>query len=822
MNATHPAQPLWDAAGAGDVAALRLLLPSADPDIAVATDEYGSTALMIAARNGHAEAMRLLLDRKPANAGAMLVAADGHGRTPLVMAAAGGHVDAMRLLLEHPFADAASMLETPDSRGRTALTVAAMHGHVDAMRLLVDHPSANPADLLMRTDSHGDTALMLAAWRGHVDAMLLLLDHPAANSSAMVMHRNSIGPNALMLAACSGHVGAMRLLLDHPSADPVMMKHTNTYGSTALMMAARNGHVEAMRVLLDHPSADAAAMLLWEDSRGDTALMLAAAFAAGAPTLDTSKRSCAPLMLLMQRVADLQQECAALRAQMTAVMTTLCQGPRSEQIFGEQPDKDRDNCVRLLLECGADMFDPNVARCRTVVTRLTSEAMEQSRLPQTINEAIVGLAHTGSQMRTAVVRTRIPGWLRLVDASIVVASLCWSIWAVYTFHTADALALCVATCAALVSVLSPRYSLEAHCFVPIAWSVVVLAAAFAAELAWSKLDTGVFALAEKLAMNFFFKSPGRKAVPALLLFTVFKITTILLCTESGPSRRAVSCYQACASVASHLLLNGMLGTHAAFGFPIDATLQTEMAMVAATECSSLLLLLLTPKAVPTRARGKSSTTAGDQPTSSASAPTDTQANAGLHAPANDTMAMARAAVPVAPTTCDGAQQPKYHSRTLNRSVAFTVKFPEQASLQRGAPVSLRVMQLSVGAGCVVVHGRVFGNGTGVRASSDEVAAMLRAMCVSDVLMRLLQEGARLLDEDTAVLQLGDGAPLMELAFNAADGRFLEAPRSDQPPPVPLPGVPLLSATWPLLALPASGSGRVHLQVERRAQPCTPI
>ncbi|KAG1658748.1 hypothetical protein FOA52_000861 [Chlamydomonas sp. UWO 241] len=460
-------------------------------------------------------------------------------------------------------------------------------------------------------------------------------------------------------------------------------------------------------------------------------------------------------------------------------------------------------------------------------------------------------------MRTIVARVRVPGWLRLVDASILVAGLCWSVWAVYTFHTADALALCVANGAALVSVLSPQFSLEAHCFVPVAWSLGGLAAAIAAELVWSKLDTGVFALAEKPAMNSFLKSPGCKAEPALLLLTVYKITTILLCTESGPSRCAVSCYQAWASVASHLILNGLLATQAAFGFPIDAALQTELAIVAATECGALLLLLLllTPAAAaPTHAADKAesatpermpalrATHPTDDPAhAGASAPADDPASAGVNtrAPANDTVAMARAAVPVAPSTCDGAQQPEYHSRTRNRSVAFTAKFPslhladhpavatpewrdtlsarfssmlsEQASLQRGAPVSLRVMQLSVGAGCVVVHGRVFENGAGVRASSDEVAAMLRAMCVSDVLMRLLPEGARLLDGDTAVLQLGDGAPPMELAFNAADGRFLEAPRSDQPPPVLLPGVPLLSATWPLLALPTSGSGRVHLQ-----------
>ncbi|KAG1675422.1 hypothetical protein FOA52_012341 [Chlamydomonas sp. UWO 241] len=132
----------------------------------------------------------------------------------------------------------------------------------------------------------------------------------------------------------------------------------------------------------------------------------------------------------------------------------------------------------------------------------------------------------------------------------------------------------------------------------------------------------------------------------------------------------------------------------------------------------------------------------------------------------------------------------------------------------GSPVSLRLATLVIGSGCVVAHGCVLGEGrggaNGAGASADEVAAMLRAMGASDVLMALLPQGARLLDGDTAVLQLGAGAPPMELAYNAGDRHFFEAPRS-VPFPEPPPGVPLLSATWQLLALPAVGSGRVHLQ-----------
>jgi hypothetical protein len=193
----------------------------------------------------------------------------------------------------------------------------------------------------------------------------------------------------------------------------------------------------------------------------------------------------------------------------------------------------------------------------------------------------------------------------------------------------------------------------------------------------------------------------------------------------------------------------MRETHAAFGFPINVSQRTTLMMVATIECvTPLLLLLITPKAAPTGVgAGKAASVSDDQPTSPVSAPTDEQAGADTlaPAPANDAAndpsastdsradtdaATPPAAVPGAPTatTSDAAQPqyPPYRSRHLDRSVAFTAMFPslhladhpaaatpewrdilsarlssvvsEQAALQRGAPVSLRVMQLVICAG----------------------------------------------------------------------------------------------------------------------------
>ncbi|KAG1654904.1 hypothetical protein FOA52_003146 [Chlamydomonas sp. UWO 241] len=341
-----------------------------------------------------------------------------------------------------------------------------------------------------------------------------------------------------------------------------------------------------------------------------------------------------------------------------------------------------------------------------------------------------------------------------------------------------------------------------------------------------------------------------------LILAAYKIVTILLSTERGPSRRAISGLQIWASIASHVLLHAVLEGQTAFcpGFHIDAALRTELAIVAAIEVSALLLLLLTPRAAPTGARGGKAAS-DTQATPPVAAPTNAAqsgADAHAYAPANDaandppgTPAAATdsrvdteptmAAVPVAPSSATpGGAALQYTSVLTSHSVPFTAKFPslhladhphlatpaglaalrerverkvsERASVLAGAPVSLRFVTLFVGAGCVVVHGRVIVDGG---AFDEADAKMIRAALASELLMELMPKGARVLDGDTAALQLGGSAAPAELAFIAAGGRFLEAPPRSVPTPPS--GVPLLSATCPLLALPAGGSGHVHLQ-----------
>ncbi|KAG1680817.1 hypothetical protein FOA52_008150 [Chlamydomonas sp. UWO 241] len=161
------------------------------------------------------------------------------------------------------------------------------------------------------------------------------------------------------------------------------------------MLASENGHVNAMRLLLDHPSADLAAMMAFDNVHGNSALTAAAGFAAGRYTSTPAPtRSCTPLLLLLRRITVQPQPSDAQQAHMTKVMEVLCRGQRSTEMFDEdQPDDIRDMCICLLLEQGARGFDSN----SPVMSRIIRESFALARLPQLINEAVLGIAAAQQQ-----------------------------------------------------------------------------------------------------------------------------------------------------------------------------------------------------------------------------------------------------------------------------------------------------------------------------------------------------------------------------------------------------------------------------------------
>jgi ankyrin repeat protein len=382
------------AAQAGELDTVRLLLthPSADFETegqhrhSVAEEmllhqPWGCdemSALMMAAREGRVEVMRYLLDHPSADPAFMLIDAAGgpeEGLTAFMFAATAGKVEAMQFLLDHPLADAAAMLMQTS--------------HRNVCRMAVYERGVPAAVDAANDDDCGTSALMLASMAGKVESITFLLDHPSANAAAMMMQTDTEGKTAFMLAVEGGQLCAMRVLLDHPCAEPeAMMTQTTWKGATALVLAVQAGRVHAMRVLLDHPSADAADMMAFCNRSGASVLVLAARFAARLPDWRDLVPSCAPLLLLLRRVATGPLPSDAQQAHMSKVMGALCKGKRSQALLDDdgEPDDARDECIRLLIEHGARGYDTNIP----AVSRIIRELSAMARVPQRINEAVMG------------------------------------------------------------------------------------------------------------------------------------------------------------------------------------------------------------------------------------------------------------------------------------------------------------------------------------------------------------------------------------------------------------------------------------------------
>lgn len=178
----------------------------------------GATPLHLAARNGHAEACKVLVETLHVDA----MKTDKEGRTALYYATWSKNENLVRILLD-------AMRTNPQMQAENAslvLPIAAAFGLTMLVKDLVDTYNA---EVNARDQRYQNSALMLAANHGHIDIVRLLHERHAD-----VNLRNTMGSTAAILAICEGHVHIIRYFLGRKLRKFIDLKARNIWNFTAL------------------------------------------------------------------------------------------------------------------------------------------------------------------------------------------------------------------------------------------------------------------------------------------------------------------------------------------------------------------------------------------------------------------------------------------------------------------------------------------------------------------------------------------------------------------------------------------------------------
>jgi len=138
------------------------------------SDSAGLTPLMWAARRGHEEVVKLLLQEKHTRPN---IADIENCRTVLAWAARNGRDRVVKLLLRRKDVN----LDQPDNYGHKPLSLAAQNGHDGVVQLLLGREDVSP----YRPDNRGKTPLSLAARYKHTGIVKLLNARKAATPSVV-------------------------------------------------------------------------------------------------------------------------------------------------------------------------------------------------------------------------------------------------------------------------------------------------------------------------------------------------------------------------------------------------------------------------------------------------------------------------------------------------------------------------------------------------------------------------------------------------------------------------------------------------------------
>lgn len=251
---------LGKAAASGDLKELQRLLASG-VDINSPNSKNGMTPLMQAAQAGKLDAMKLLLSQKPKPE---LDLQDTEQRTAMWYAVENKNSDALALLKQHK-ADP----NIPARFGRYPIMEAAQRGDAKSVKILASGGRAKENSDLSKTDVNDRTALMEAARYGNAETVKVLLDEYADVGGQDIQ-----GRSALMDAAGKGNATSTKLLLDRinkfdPDMRGKLINARDDQERTALMEAARSGNKDTVAELLKSKEIQ----INLQDKEGKTALM---------------------------------------------------------------------------------------------------------------------------------------------------------------------------------------------------------------------------------------------------------------------------------------------------------------------------------------------------------------------------------------------------------------------------------------------------------------------------------------------------------------------------------------------------------------------
>uniref|UniRef100_A0A2K5EUV5 Protein fem-1 homolog B n=1 Tax=Aotus nancymaae TaxID=37293 RepID=A0A2K5EUV5_AOTNA len=240
-----------------------------------------STPLIIAARNGHAKVVRLLLEHyRVQTQQTGTVRFDGYvidGATALWCAAGAGHFEVVKLLVSH----GANVNHTTVTNS-TPLRAACFDGRLDIVKYLVE----NNANISI-ANKYDNTCLMIAAYKGHTDVVRYLLEQRADPNA-----KAHCGATALHFAAEAGHIDIVKELIKWRAAIVV-----NGHGMTPLKVAAESCKADVVELLLSHADCD-------RRSRIEALELLGASFANDRENYDIMKTYHYLYLAMLERFQD--------------------------------------------------------------------------------------------------------------------------------------------------------------------------------------------------------------------------------------------------------------------------------------------------------------------------------------------------------------------------------------------------------------------------------------------------------------------------------------------------------------------------------------